>query len=82
LDVSSLDLGPPGWTWRAIFVRKIEPLPRVEATLDVDGAEDLLLREQFLEEVRSLVSEFGIDDVEAALDDSSSSDDTPPIAPY
>jgi hypothetical protein len=55
---------------------------RFEAMLDADSAEDLLLREQFLEEVRSLVSEFGIDDVEAALDDSSSSDDTPPIAPY
>jgi hypothetical protein len=54
---------------------------RFEAMLDADGAEDLLLREQFLEEVRSLVAEFGIGAVEAALEDPSR-DDTPSIAPY
>jgi hypothetical protein len=54
---------------------------RFEATLEVDGAEDLLLREQYLEEVRSLVAEFGLDAIEAALDDPSR-DDTPSIAPY
>jgi hypothetical protein len=39
------------------------------------------LREQVLEEVRSLVAEFGIDAIEAALDDPSR-DDTPSIALY
>jgi hypothetical protein len=54
---------------------------RFEASLDVDGAEGLLLHEQFLEEIRSLVAEFGIDAVEAVLDDPSQ-DDTPSIAPH
>jgi hypothetical protein len=53
---------------------------RFEAVLDVDGAEGPL-SEQFLEEVRSLVAEFGIDAVEAVLDDPSQ-DDTPSIAPH
>jgi hypothetical protein len=42
---------------------------RFEATLEVDSAEAQLLREQFLEEIRSIVAEFGIDAVEATLDD-------------
>jgi hypothetical protein len=45
---------------------------RFEATLDVDGARN---------EVRSLVAEFGIDAIEAALDDPSRNDTTS-IAPY
>jgi hypothetical protein len=53
---------------------------RFEAVLDVDGAEDPLLCEQFLEEIRSLVAEFGFDAIEAALDDPSR-DDIPSIAP-
>jgi hypothetical protein len=48
--------------------------------LDVDDAEVQLLREQFLEEVRSLVAEFGVDAIEAAMDEPSP-DDTPSIAP-
>ncbi len=54
---------------------------RFEAAVDVDGAEDLLLREQFLEEIRSLVAEFGIDAIEAALEDPPR-DASPSIAPY
>jgi hypothetical protein len=45
---------------------------RFEATLDVAGVR---------QEVRSLVAKFGIDAIEAALDDPSR-DDTPSIAPY
>jgi hypothetical protein len=52
-----------------------------QATLEVDSAEDLLSREQYIDEVRSLVAEFGIDAIEAALDDPTR-DDTPSIAPY
>jgi hypothetical protein len=54
---------------------------RFEATINAGRAQDLLLREQVLEEVRSLVAEFGIDAIEAALDDPSR-DDTPSIALY
>jgi hypothetical protein len=61
---------------------KLEALfRRFEAALDVDGAEGLLLREEFRKQIRSLVAEFGIDAIEAALDDPSR-DDTPSIAPY
>lgn len=49
--------------------------------LDVDGAEDLFWREQFLEEARSLVAEFGVDAIEAAMDEPSP-DDTPSIMPH
>ena len=45
---------------------------RFEATLDVADAR---------KEVRSLVAKFGIDAIEAALDDPSR-DDAPSIAPY
>jgi hypothetical protein len=55
---------------------------RFEAMLDADRAEDLLLRKRFLDEVRSLVAKFGMDAVDAALDDPSSDDETPSIAPY
>jgi hypothetical protein len=54
---------------------------RFAAMLDVDGAEDLFWREQFLEEARSLVAEFGVDAIEAAMDEPSP-DDTPSIMPH
>jgi hypothetical protein len=37
---------------------------RFEATLEIDGAENLLLRAQYLEEARSLVAKFGINAIE------------------
>jgi hypothetical protein len=54
---------------------------RFEATREIDTA-DLLLREQCLDEVRSLVAEFGFDAIQAALDDPASDGDTASIAPY